>query len=66
MNLFNISLEVVGFKFDYLEVWNWGIFDKKVYYMNLYGNNLLLIGVNVLGKSMLIDVLFMLMVLLKC
>lgn len=29
MNLFNTSSEVAGFKLDYLEVWNWGTFDKK-------------------------------------
>uniref|UniRef100_UPI0040277640 hypothetical protein n=1 Tax=Phocaeicola vulgatus TaxID=821 RepID=UPI0040277640 len=39
MNLFNTSSEVAGFKLDYLEVWNWGTFDKKVYHMNLHGNN---------------------------
>ena len=38
MNLFNTSSEVAGFKLDYLEVWNWGTFDKKVYHMNLHGN----------------------------
>ena len=42
MNLFNTSSEVAGFKLDYLEVWNWGTFDKKVYHMNLHGNNSLL------------------------
>ena len=33
MNLFNTSSEVAGFKLDYLEVWNWGTFDKKVYHI---------------------------------
>ena len=57
MNLFNTSSEVAGFKLDYLEVWNWGTFDKKVYHMNLHGNNSLLTGANASGKSTLIDAL---------
>lgn len=65
MNLFNTSSEVAGFKLDYLEVWNWGTFDKKVYHMNLHGNNSLLTGANASGKSTLIDVLLTLMVPLK-
>lgn len=65
MNLFNTSSEVAGFKLDYLEVWNWGTFDKKVYHMNLHGNNLLLTGANASGKSTLIDALLTLMVPLK-
>lgn len=65
MNLFNTSSEVAGFKFDYLEVWNWGTFDKKVYHMNLHGNNSLLTGANASGKSTLIDALLTLMVPLK-
>ena len=65
MNLFNTSSEVSGFKLDYLEVWNWGTFDKKVYHMNLHGNNSLLTGANASGKSTLIDALLTLMVPLK-
>lgn len=65
MNLFNTSPEVSGFKLDYLEVWNWGTFDKKVYRMNLQGNNSLLTGANSSGKSTLIDALLTLMVPLK-
>ena len=65
MNLFNTSSEVAGFKLDYLEVWNWGTFDKKVYHMNLHGNNSLLTGANASGNSTLIDALLTLMVPLK-
>ena len=65
MNLFNTSSEVAGFKLDYLAVWNWGTFDKKVYHMNLHGNNSLLTGANASGKSTLIDALLTLMVPLK-
>ena len=65
MNLFNTSSEVAGFKLDYLEVWNRGTFDKKVYHMNLHANNSLLTGANASGKSTLIDALLTLMVPLK-
>lgn len=65
MNLFNTSPEVAGFKLDYLEVWNWGTFDKKVYRMKTHGNNSLLTGANASGKSTLIDALLTLMVPLK-
>ena len=65
MNLFNTSPEVAGFKLDYLEVWNWGTFDQKVYRMNTQGNNSLLTGANASGKSTLIDALLTLMVPLK-
>ena len=65
MNLFNTSPEVAGFKLDYLEVWNWGTFDQKVYCMNTQGNNSLLTGANASGKSTLIDALLTLLVPLK-
>lgn len=65
MNLFNTSPEEAGFKLDYLEAWNWGTFDKKVYRMNTHGNNSLLTGANASGKSTLIDALLTLMVPLK-
>ena len=65
MNLFNTSSEVAGFKLDYLEVWNWGTFDQKVYCMNTQGNNSLLTGANASGKSTLVDALLTLLVPLK-
>ena len=65
MNLFNTSPEVAGFKLDYLEVWNWGTFDQKVYCMNTQGNNSLLTGANASGKSTLVDALLTLLVPLK-
>uniref|UniRef100_UPI004038F3DA ATP-binding protein n=1 Tax=Segatella hominis TaxID=2518605 RepID=UPI004038F3DA len=65
MNIFNTSPEVAGFKLDYLEVWNWGTFDQKVYCMNTQGNNSLLTGANASGKSTLVDALLTLLVPLK-
>lgn len=65
MNLFNTSPQVAGFKLDYMEVWNWGTFDKTIYRINPSGNNSLLTGANASGKSTLIDALLTLIVPLK-
>ena len=64
-NLFNTDPQVAGFKLDYMEVWNWGTFNDKVYRMNPHGNNSLLTGANASGKSMLIDALLALLVPLQ-
>lgn len=61
-NLFNTDPQVAGFKLDYMEVWNWGTFNDKVYRMSPYGNNSLLTGANASGKSTLIDALLTLLV----
>ena len=65
MSLFNTSPQVSGFKFDYMEVWNWGTFDKDIYRLTPQGNNSLLTGANASGKSTLIDALLTLLVPLK-
>lgn len=64
-NLFNTDPQVAGFKLDYMEVWNWGTFNDKVYRLNPNGNNSLLTGANASGKSTLIDALLTLLVPLK-
>lgn len=61
-NLFNTDPQVAGFKLDYMEVWNWGTFNDKVYRMSPHGNNSLLTGANASGKSTLIDALLALLV----
>ena len=61
-NLFNTGPQVAGFKLDYMEVWNWGTFNDKVYRMSPHGNNSLLTGANASGKSTLIDALLTLLV----
>lgn len=61
-NLFNTDPQVAGFKLDYMEVWNWGTFNDKVYRMSPHGNNSLLTGANASGKSTLIDALLTLLV----
>lgn len=64
-NLFNTNPQVAGFKLDYMEVWNWGTFNDKVFRLNPQGNNALLTGANASGKSTLIDALLTLLVPLK-
>ena len=64
-NLFNTDPQVAGFKLDYMEVWNWGTFNDKVYRLNPKGNNSLLTGAKASGKSTLIDALLTLLVPLK-
>ena len=64
-NLFNTDPQVAGFKLDYMEIWNWGTFNDKVYRLNPQGNNSLLTGANASGKSTLIDALLTLLVPLK-
>lgn len=61
-NLFNTDPQIAGFKLDYMEVWNWGTFNDKVYRMSPHGNNSLLTGANASGKSTLIDALLTLLV----
>ena len=64
-SLFNTNSSVSGFRFDYIEVFNWGTFDKEVYRVNPQGNNSLLTGANASGKSTLIDGLLTLLVPMK-
>ena len=61
-NLFDTNPQVAGFKLDYMEVWNWGTFNGKVFRLNPQGNNSLLTGANASGKSTLIDALLTLLV----
>lgn len=62
LNLFSTSSEKAGFRLQYMEVFNWGTFDKNVFRINPQGNNSLLTGANASGKSTYIDALLTLMV----
>ncbi|MDW5288868.1 ATP-binding protein [Formosa sp. PL04] len=62
LSLFNTSSETSGFRLQYMEVYNWGTFDKKVFRINPQGNNSLLTGGNASGKSTYIDALLTLVV----
>jgi len=61
-SLFATSSNTAGFRLQYMEIYNWGTFDKKVIRINPQGNNSLLTGANASGKSTLIDALLTLLV----
>ncbi len=65
MNLFNTSPEKSGYRLDYMEIYNWGTFDKEIYRISPQGCNSLLTGANASGKSTLVDALLTLLVPLK-
>lgn len=62
LSLFSTSSDKAGFRLQYMEVYNWGTFDEKVFKINPQGNNSLLTGANASGKSTYIDALLTLMV----
>ncbi len=65
LSLFSTSSDVAGFRLQYMEVYNWGTFDKQIFRINPQGNNSLLTGGNGSGKTTYIDALLTLLVPLK-
>ena len=61
-DLFTTNSGTSGFRLNYLEVFNWGTFNNRVYRIAPQGNNSLLTGANASGKSTLIDALLTLLV----
>jgi uncharacterized protein YPO0396 len=62
LSLFSTSSDKAGFRLQYMEVFNWGTFDERVFRINPQGNNSLLTGANASGKSTYVDALLTLMV----
>ncbi len=62
LSLFSTSSDKSGFRLQYMEVYNWGTFNEKVFRINPQGNNSLLTGANASGKSTYIDALLTLIV----
>lgn len=62
LSLFSTSSNKAGFRLQYMEVYNWGTFNEKVFRINPQGNNSLLTGANASGKSTYIDALLTLIV----
>ncbi len=60
--LFNNNNADAGFRLQYLEVFNWGTFNGKVYKLKTNGKTSLLTGANGSGKTTLIDALLTLLV----
>ncbi|MCB9033896.1 MAG: AAA family ATPase [Chitinophagales bacterium] len=61
-SIYATSSDKAGFRLQYMEVYNWGTFDEKVFRINPKGNNSLLTGANASGKSTYIDALLTLIV----
>jgi uncharacterized protein YPO0396 len=64
-SLFSTSPEQSGFRLQYMELYNWGTFDKKVFRVSPKSNNSLLTGANGSGKTTFVDALLTLLVPLK-
>ncbi|MBS1775686.1 MAG: hypothetical protein JSS64_05320 [Bacteroidetes bacterium] len=62
LSLFSTSSDKAGFRLQYMEVFNWGTFNEKIFRINPKGNNSLLTGANASGKSTYIDALLTLIV----
>ncbi len=64
-SLFSTKPSEAGFRLQYMEIFNWGTFDKEIYRIHPQGNNSLLTGANGSGKTTLIDALLTLLVPMK-
>lgn len=64
-SLFSTSPEQSGFRLQYMEIYNWGTFDGKVFRISPQSNNSLLTGANGSGKTTFVDALLTLLVPLK-
>lgn len=61
-DLFTTNSDIAGYRLNYLEIFNWGTFNGRIYRIAPQGNNSLLTGANASGKSTLIDALLTLLV----
>ena len=61
-DLFTTNAGTAGYRLNYMEVYNWGTFNKRIYRIAPEGNNSLLTGANASGKSTLVDALLTLLV----
>ncbi len=62
LDVFNTDTHKNGFRLQYMEVYNWGTFDKEVYSIKPKGETSLLTGANGSGKTTFIDALLTLLV----
>ena len=61
-DLFTTNSGTAGYRLNYMEIYNWGTFNNRIYRIAPDGNNSLLTGANASGKSTLIDALLTLLV----
>ena len=65
LSLFSTSSDKAGYRLQYMEIYNWGTFDKNIFRIKPESNNSLLTGANGSGKTTFIDALLTLLVPLK-
>ena len=61
-NLFDTKQDSAGFRLNFMQVYNWGTFDEKVYTISPETHSSLLTGANGSGKTTLVDALLTLLV----
>ncbi|MCP4152038.1 MAG: AAA family ATPase [bacterium] len=64
-SLFTNEPARAGYRLEYMEIFNWGTFDKEIYRISPAGNNSLLTGANGSGKTTYVDALLTLLVPIK-
>ncbi len=64
-SLFSSAPSDAGYRLDYMEVFNWGTFDKEIFRISPKGNTSLLTGANGSGKTTYVDALLTLLVPIK-
>src|SRR3954463_11685262 len=62
LDVFNTDSHKSGFRLQYLEIFNWGTFDKHIHSIKPGGETSLLTGANGSGKTTFIDALLTLIV----
>jgi uncharacterized protein YPO0396 len=60
--LFDVDQAIAGFRLNYLEMYNWGTFDDKIWRVTPDGKHSLLTGANGSGKTTVVDALLTLLV----
>ncbi|MEG1748822.1 MAG: SbcC/MukB-like Walker B domain-containing protein [Tannerellaceae bacterium] len=61
-DLFSTHTNQPGYRLHYVELFNWGVFDKKVFRISPEGNTTLLTGANGAGKTTYLEAILTLLV----
>ncbi len=64
-SLFSTDPARAGYRMEYMEIFNWGTFDKEIFRISPDGHNSLLTGANGSGKTTYVDALLTLLVPIK-
>ncbi|HLP61081.1 MAG TPA: SbcC/MukB-like Walker B domain-containing protein [Candidatus Deferrimicrobium sp.] len=64
-SLFSNDPARAGYRMEYMEIFNWGTFDKEIFRISPDGHNSLLTGANGSGKTTYVDALLTLLVPIK-